>query len=71
MITNVDNYGEFIFHASWDIHYNDNTTLFFEYYQEQETAAISDAKQTTSLAQNFDPANSGGRSLIAGIRYDF
>jgi len=71
LLAKVDNFGEFVFHAGWDIHYNDDMTLFFEYYQEQETAAISDAKQTTSSARNFDPADSGGRSLIAGIRYDF
>ncbi len=71
LMANVDNYGEFVFHAGWDIHVKDNTTLFFEYYQEQETAAISDAKKTTSFAQNYDPADSGGRSLVAGIRYDF
>ncbi|PCH64504.1 MAG: porin [Gammaproteobacteria bacterium] len=71
LLANVDNYGEFVFHAGWELHYNDNTSLFVEYYQEQETAVISDAKQTTSSARNFDPADSGGRSLLIGIRYDF
>jgi hypothetical protein len=71
MLANTDNYGEFVLHTAWDYHYNKNTTLFFEYYQEQETAAIADARQTTSSGSNSDPADSGGRSLLVGIRYDF
>ncbi len=71
MLANVDNYGEFVFHTGWDFHYNERTKLFFEYYQEQETAAIADVRQTTSSGSNSDPADSGGRSLLVGIRYDF
>lgn len=71
LLANVDNYGEFIFHAGWEVLYDDNIHLFFEYYQEQETAVISDAKQTTSSTRNFAPADSGGRVLLVGIRYDF
>ena len=71
MLGDVDNYGEFVLHAGWDFNYNEKTKLFFEYYQEQETAAIADAKKTTSFGRNSEPADSGGRSLLMGIRYDF
>lgn len=71
MLADVDNYGEFVFHAGWDFQYNKNTKLFFEYYQEQSTAAIADARKTTSSGSNSFPADSGGKSLLIGIRYDF
>ena len=71
MLADVDNYGEFVFHAGWDFNYKENTKFFLEYYQEQETAAIADARKTTSSGSNSVPADSGGRSLVIGMRYDF
>jgi predicted porin len=71
MLADSDNYGEFILHAALDVQYSDKITLFLEYYQEQETAAISDRKQTTSYGSNSAPSDSGGRSFVTGIRYDF
>lgn len=71
MVANVDNYGESVFHAGWDYQYRDDLKFYVEYYQEEETAAIADNRQTTSGGSNSDPADSGGRVLVAGIRYDF
>ncbi len=71
MLADVDNYGESIFHAGWDYQIQDDLKFFVEYYQEQETAAIADSRQTTSGGDNSDPANSGGQAITMGIRFDF
>lgn len=71
MLADVDNYGEAIFHAGWDYQYDKDLKVFVEYYQEEETAAIADSRQTTSGGENSDPADSGGRLLTLGIRFDF
>ena len=45
-------------------------TSLIEYCQEQETAAIANARKTTSNGKNFDPADNVGRNLNFGIRYN-
>ncbi len=71
MLADVDNYGETILHLGWDYQIQEDLKLFAEYYREEETAAITDSRQTTSGGENSDPADSGGWVVTAGIRFDF
>lgn len=66
-------YGDTVLHLGWDHQYNDDLKLFLEYYQEETTAAISDKRKSTFLGSpGFNaPADSGGRVITAGVRYDF
>lgn len=66
-------YGDTVVHLGWDHQYTDDLKFFLEYYQEETTAAISDRRKSTSLGSpGFNaPADSGGRVLTAGVRYDF
>lgn len=66
-------YGDTVLHLGWDHQYNDDLKFFVEYYQEETTAAISDERKSTFLGStNFNvPADSGGRVITGGLRYDF
>lgn len=44
----------------------DNLTLFAEFYQEQETAALTGKRQGLD---GFDAAVGGGKMIAAGFRY--
>ncbi|AFJ02984.1 Porin, Gram-negative type [Methylophaga frappieri] len=67
MLANVEGYGEAIIHAGVDHKYSDNLTLFAEFYQEQETAALTCKR--CGLA-GFDAAASGGKVFAVGFRYN-
>lgn len=72
MYADVDNYGERVFHAGWDHKYNDNLKVFLEYYSEEETVAIAGSGDTTSVGHAAtNRADSGGKAVLTGIRYDF
>ena len=71
MFADVDNFGENTFHMGWSYQYHEDIKLFIEFYQEQETAVIADSLQTTYTGSNLDPADSGGKILLTGVRYDF
>lgn len=66
-------YGDTVLHLGWDHQYNKDLKFFVEYYQEETTAAIGDKRKSTTLGSaSFNaPADSGGRVLTTGVRYDF
>ncbi|HET8808047.1 MAG TPA: porin [Methylophaga sp.] len=66
MTANVESYGEAIIHAGIDHHFNDELTLFAEFYQEQETAALTCKK---CGLDGFNAAASGGKVIAVGFRY--
>lgn len=68
MLADVEAYGETVIHAGLDHRYSEALTLFAEYYQEQETAALTGKQE--GLA-GFDAAISGGRMFAVGFRYSF
>ena len=68
MLADVDHYGENILHLGWDYQYQDDIKFFVEYYEEEETAAI------TEKFGGIDEtcwSCSGGHVIAAGVRYDF
>ena len=67
MLADVESYGEAVIHAGIDHQYNDNLTLFAEFYQEQETAALT-CKQCG--LDGFDAAAGGGKVIAVGFRYN-
>ena len=70
MLADVDGYGETVFHGGWDYQYRKDLKFFVEYYQEQETAAIANKGKTTVSGEGYSPADSGGRALMVGMRFD-
>ncbi len=75
MIADVNawSYGDNVFHLGWDHQYNDDLKVFMEYYHEESTAAISDARKSSFFGSTgFQaPATSGGGAFTVGVRYDF
>jgi predicted porin len=69
MVAEVDNYGGTIFHVGVDHAYSGRLTLFAEYYNEDEGAAIPTRKATDSAP--LDAFGSGGDVFAAGVRYSF
>jgi predicted porin len=69
MVADVDNYGGTIFHVGVDHDYSDRLTLFAEYYNEEEGAAIPTRKATDSAP--LDAFGSGGDVFAVGARYSF
>ncbi|MGC9456279.1 MAG: porin [Halothiobacillaceae bacterium] len=68
MIAKVDNYGDRIIHLGYDYQWNDNLKLFAEYYNEEETAAITTRRGGAADTRwNAD----GGQVFLVGARYDF
>lgn len=67
MLANVEAYGEAVIHLGFDHRINQDLRLFAEFYQEQETAAIT-AKQAG--LDGFDVNVSGGKLFLIGFRYD-
>lgn len=67
MLADVESYGEAVIHAGVDHEYNDNLTLFAEFYQEQETAALT-CKQCG--LDGFNAAAGGGKVFAVGFRYN-
>ncbi|MDO8825583.1 porin [Methylophaga sp.] len=67
MLANVESYGEAIIHLGIDHRINEDFRLFAEFYQEQETAAIT--KKQAGL-DGFDANISGGKLFLLGFRYD-
>ena len=68
MLADIDNYGETILHLGWDYQYRDDLKFFAEYYNEQETAAITE-KNGGRNETCWDC--SGGQVVTAGLRFDF
>ena len=68
MLANVEGYGEGIVHLGIDHQYNDQLKLFVEYYDEEDTAAITEERG--GLAETAWNA-SGGQAFAIGMRYDF
>ena len=68
LLVNIESYGEMIVQLGIDHQYNDNLTIFAEFYQEQESAAIT-AKHLGM--DDIDSRSSGGKVFAAGFRYDF
>ena len=68
MIADVESYGETVFHTGIDHQIKEDLILFAEYYQEQETAALTGKHE--GLA-GFNSAISGGKVFAAGFRYHF
>ncbi|MCC5795968.1 MAG: porin [Methylophaga sp.] len=68
MLARVESYGETVVHAGVDHQFNEALTLFIEFYQEQETAALTGKRKGLD---GFDAATRGGRIIAAGFRYDF
>ena len=66
-IARVDNFGGNIFHLGYDYQYAKNVTLFAEYYQEQNGAAISAEKKGFSDTYWHE----GGSALLIGFSFDF
>lgn len=70
MVAEVDNFGGTIFHVGVDHDYTDRLTLFAEYYNEDEGAAIPAVR-----ARDGDPAvvgaAGGGDVFAVGARYSF
>jgi predicted porin len=68
MIADVDHYGETIVHLGWDYQYQTDLKFFVEYYQEEETAAITEEHGgMNETCWSCD----GGQVVAAGFRYDF
>lgn len=68
MIADVESYGETVLHLGIDHQFKENLILFAEYYQEQETAALTGKQE--GLA-GFNSGISGGKVFAAGFRYHF
>lgn len=66
MLADVESYGEAVIHIGMDHHLTEDLTLFAEFYQEQETAALT-AKQAG--VDGFDAETGGGKIIAAGFRY--
>lgn len=66
MLADVESYGETVLHIGIDHQIKKDLILFAEYYQEQETAALT-GKQD-GLA-GFNSSISGGKMFAAGFRY--
>ena len=70
MIAEVDDFGGTVFHLGVDHDFSDRLTLFAEYYNEDEGAAIPAVK-----ARDGDPAvvgtAGGGDAFAVGARYSF
>lgn len=66
MLADVERYGEAVIHAGIDHQFNDDLTLFAEFYQEQETAALTCKK---CGLDGFDAAAGGGKVIAIGFRY--
>ena len=67
MLANVEAYGESVIHLGIDHRINQDLRVFAEFYQEQETAAMT-AKQAG--LEGFDAEISGGKLFLVGFRYD-
>lgn len=67
MLANVEAYGEAVIHLGIDHRINQDLRLFAEFYQEQETAAMT-AKQAG--LDGFDANIRGGKLFLVGFRYD-
>lgn len=68
MLADVDNYGENIAHLGWDYQTNDDLRFFVEYYDEEETAALT-TERGGAAETCWDC--SGGNAVVIGLRYDF
>lgn len=68
MVADVPAYGETVFHLGYDFQSREDLTLFVEYYDEQDTAAIT-TRRGGAADTNF--AARGGRALAIGARFDF
>ena len=68
MLADVQNYGENILHLGWDYQYQDDIKFFVEYYDEEDTAAITD--KFGGIDETCWSC-SGGHVIAAGLRYDF
>ena len=66
MIAEVDNFGGTVLHLGVDHAYSDRMTLFAEYYNEEEGAAIPTFKATDAA-----PDGAGGDVFAVGVRYSF
>lgn len=66
MVADVESYGEAVMHAGIDHRFNEDLTLFAEFYQEQETAALTCKK---CGLDGFNAAASGGKVIAIGFRY--
>lgn len=67
MLANIEGYGEAIIHLGVDHRISQDLRVFAEFYQEQETAAIT-AKQAG--LDGFDANIRGGKLFLVGFRYD-
>lgn len=67
MLADVEAYGEAVIHLGIDHRINEDLRLFAEFYQEQETAAMTDKQ---AGLDGFDANISGGKLLLIGFRYD-
>ncbi|MET0090604.1 MAG: porin [Candidatus Thiodiazotropha sp.] len=68
MVADVEHYGETILHLGWDYQYQEDLKFFVEYYQEDETAAIT--QKYGGMNETCWSCN-GGQVVAAGLRYDF
>lgn len=69
MIADVDGFGGTIWHLGVDYDYSNRLTLFAEYYDEQEAAAISAFKARDGSPSSADAG--GGSAFAIGARYSF
>lgn len=68
MLADVDNYGENILHLGWDHQYRDDLKFFVEYYNEEQTAAITEKYGgINETCWSCD----GGYVVATGLRFDF
>jgi predicted porin len=67
-VAEVEGFGETVFHLGWDYQYQDNLKFFVEYYNEEETAAITSER---GGASDTCWSCSGGQVVVTGLRYDF
>ncbi|MFN4263682.1 MAG: porin [Thioalkalivibrionaceae bacterium] len=68
MVADVPSYGETVFHLGYDFQFRDDLKFFVEYYDEEDTAAIT-TRRGGAADTNF--AAQGGRALAVGARFDF
>jgi predicted porin len=68
MLADVDSYGENILHLGWDHQYRDDLKFFIEYYNEEETAAITE--KFGGIDETCWSCD-GGYVVAAGLRFDF
>ena len=69
MIAEVDGYGGSVFHLGVDHDLSDYLTLFAEYYNESEGAAIPTRKARDGAP--LDAFGGGGDAFLAGVRMSF